>query len=52
MLAQCEKVDYGTEIFFFLRCSLFLVDHERGELVAKVFDGETTKDDEVKLFAR
>jgi len=28
------------------RCSLFLVDREREELVAKVFDGETTKDDE------
>eukprot|EP00794_Sanderia_malayensis_P006925 gene6925-7703_t len=28
------------------RCSLFLVDSEREELVAKVFDGETTKDDE------
>ena len=31
----------------FFRCSLFLVDREREELVAKVFDGETTKDDEV-----
>eukprot|EP00795_Rhopilema_esculentum_P000240 gene240-9880_t len=28
------------------RCSLFLVDQDRDELVAKVFDGETTKDDE------
>lgn len=31
------------------RCSLFLIDHEHHELVAKVFDGISTSDVIIKL---
>ena len=38
-------------VYFYYRCSVFLIDNETDELVSKVFDGISANDSEVIVFS-
>lgn len=43
------NIPYLIFLYFFNRCSVFLIDKETKELVAEVFDGISTNNKEVPL---
>ncbi len=43
IFAGFKTILLNSVLYYFFRCSVFLVEHETRELVAKVFDGDVRK---------